>query len=313
MSDNSTCLIEANPDVTGVGIRISVYALVLGGRILTYLIDLLAARDDSKDFRAAVESALTLQGLALLCTAIYQTAARQLSLFHAICCVHLLALLGVTIVSKNTYRGHGPWRTYTNIVISILAICAFVAFDAYIWATAPTFGNQPDCNASTIYVLVGVKLYATSDVFRYIALAAMAIIPAVFILIITCMAPCFLGLWYLHKRHPGTVTTWQTPQYQEPVEDTPYRKLANVVGLTGFSIYAIVSLEQTIMANNVNEEEKQWGFGQVLALFLLIGVANELLNLSLASMDKKQRPEKVPASAEEDEAIEMEDRRRPSV
>ena len=306
MSENSTCLIEANPDVTGIGIRVSVYILVLGGRILTFVIDQLANdKEDATDFRNAVESALTLQGLALLCTAIYQAATQQLSLFHAICCIHILALLGVTIISRNTYRGHGPWRLYANIVISVFTICAFVGFDSYIWATAPTFGSQPECNASTRYVVFGIKIPATSDVFRYIVLASMAIVPAGFILAVTCMAPCFVGLWCLRKRISDGWATTQYPQVEEPPEETWKRKLANIIGLTGFSVYAIVSLEQTIAANDVDSEEKEWGFGQVLALFLFLGVVNELFNLGLASLDKRRIKKKANGSSEEEEAQQM--------
>jgi hypothetical protein len=50
----------------------------------------------------------------------------------------------------------------------------------------------------------------------------------------------------------------------------------------------IVSLEQTISRNDLDPEEKGWTFGQVIAIFLLLGVANELLNVLLASWDRKQ-------------------------
>ena len=48
-----------------------------------------------------------------------------------------------------------------------------------------------------------------------------------------------------------------------------------------------MSLEQTIHRNTLDPEEEAWTFGQVIAIFLLLGVANELLNLVLASWDRK--------------------------
>ncbi|KAJ1549303.1 hypothetical protein HK405_005923 [Cladochytrium tenue] len=294
----STCVIAANPDVTGIGIRASIYALVLGGRILVYLIAQMGGEEgeeEARDFRAAVESALTLQGLALLCTAIYQTSRQQLSLFHAICCVHLLALLGVSITPVNSYGSHGPWRTYGNAAFSLLAILAFVGFDSYVWATAPTFGSQPDCNADTRYVIFGVAIRATNDVFRYIILASFAATAAGFIITITCLACCFVGFWVMRDRL-GPLTTYRSdaPVSEEPaaLNSRAARALANVVLMTGVSIYAIVSLEQTIAVNNVGEEEREWGFGQVLALFLLLGVVNELVNLGLAKLDKRNERRK---------------------
>src|SRR5947209_913742 len=103
--------IQPNPDVTGTGvrtrrlskllfsivtdisqIRASIYALSLGGRIFELVISQIAGAEDCKEFKSAVESALGVQGLALLCTAIYQTFRHNLTLFHAICVIHLLAL-----------------------------------------------------------------------------------------------------------------------------------------------------------------------------------------------------------------------------
>jgi hypothetical protein len=62
----------------------------------------------------------------------------------------------------------------------------------------------------------------------------------------------------------------------------------NKVAYCSFCIYLIVSLEQTISRNDLDPEEKGWTFGQVIAIFLLLGVANELLNVLLASWDRKQ-------------------------
>ena len=60
----------------------------------------------------------------------------------------------------------------------------------------------------------------------------------------------------------------------------------------GFNIYAIVSLEQTISRNHLDDEERDWTFGQILAIFMLLGVANELLNLFLAGLDRKAEERK---------------------
>jgi len=56
----------------------------------------------------------------------------------------------------------------------------------------------------------------------------------------------------------------------------------------GFDIYAIVSLEETISRNHLDPAERDWTFGQLLAIFVLLGVMNELLNLVLASVDRKK-------------------------
>ncbi|KAK1965366.1 hypothetical protein LY78DRAFT_681756 [Colletotrichum sublineola] len=64
------CVIEANPDVTGTGIRASIYALCLASGILKTIIQLTASEKNYTEFCQAINSALQLQGLALLCTAV---------------------------------------------------------------------------------------------------------------------------------------------------------------------------------------------------------------------------------------------------
>jgi hypothetical protein len=325
---NSTvCVIEANPDVTGVGvcadflitstyvltsftkIRASIYALCLGGTIVNYLLRVFSPGDDEAEFSRGVSSALGMQGLALLCTAIYQTFRAELTLFHAICVVHLLALLGMDIISKGRYAGFGPWRLWFFAVIQIISLAAFIAFNVYLWVTAPQFGAQPACNPDTVYVVFGVSIKATSPVFRYIILGTLGAIAAGFILVFTCMLPCICGAWMYRRRRRGDSGLIQKrkcngnwwfqvtrPEYKESEDTEEHEPLygqallnftLNRLAYFGFCIYLMVSLEQTIQRNNLDPEEKGWTFGQVIAIFLLLGVANELLNVVLAKWDRK--------------------------
>ncbi|RDL40991.1 uncharacterized protein BP5553_00970 [Venustampulla echinocandica] len=289
-STNGTavCIIEANPDVSGTGIRVSIYALALGGRILQFLISQIARPEDCREFRSAVDSALGVQGLALLCTAIYQTFRHQLTLFHAICVIHLLALLGISVVSQGQYQGLGPRRVFTIIAITVISGAAFVAFNAYVWATAPTFGSQPDCNSSTVYVVFGVSIPATGPVFRWLIIATLSIIPVGFLIGLTCAAPCIGLLCYLKRKHDlGPMSTWETTPNPSQVENPRVSQWVGMLSMVGFSIYAVVSLEQTISRNNIGEQEREWTFGQILPVFVLLGVVNELTNMFLAHLDRK--------------------------
>ncbi|KAJ5301858.1 hypothetical protein N7508_006721 [Penicillium antarcticum] len=310
---NSTdCVIEANSDVSGVGIRISIYALCLGGSIVSYLLRVFAPGKDQEEFSRGVSSALGMQGLAILCTAIYQTFRGDLSLFHAICVIHLLAVLGMDLISKGRYAGLGPWRLYFFAAIQILALGAFLAFNVYVWTTAPHFGSQPECNKETVYVVFGISIKATSPVFRYIILGTLGAIVASYVLVFTCMLPCLCGFIAHRRRNPGSGNriegqtkrgfNWfvevNRPDYRDGnTDETPealhgqalLRFTLNKAAYCGFCIYLIVSLEQTIQRNDLDPEEKGWTFGQVIAIFLLLGVANELLNVLLASWDRKQQ------------------------
>src|ERR1700710_1290585 len=88
-----------------------------------------------EDFGRSLDSALQLQGLALLCTAIYQTFRNQLTLFHAICVLHLLSLLGLGLTSRKKYGHKGRTRLMVLLGVQMVIACAFSAFVGYIWIT----------------------------------------------------------------------------------------------------------------------------------------------------------------------------------
>ncbi len=73
-----------------------------------------------------------MQGLALLGTAIYETFRHQLTLFHAICVLHLLSLLGLGLVATGKYGKTGMPRWLVLQAIRFLAGAAFTAFTAFV-------------------------------------------------------------------------------------------------------------------------------------------------------------------------------------
>jgi hypothetical protein len=276
---------------------------------VSYLLRVFYPGEDQEEFSRGVSSALGMQGLALLCTAIYQTFRDDLTLFHAICVIHLLAILGMHLVSKGRYTGLGPLRLYFFASIQILALAAFLAFNVYVWVTAPTFGSQPKCNEDTVYVFFGVSIKATSPVFRYIILGTLGTVVAGYAIAFMCMLPCLCWFFMHRRRNPGMgnrveglARGWipwfveiNPPVYLDRVEppgrlhgQALLKYTLNKVAYCSFCIYLIVSLEQTIRRNDLDPEESGWTFGQVIAIFLLLGVANELLNVLLARWDRKK-------------------------
>ncbi|KAK6523314.1 hypothetical protein TWF281_001293 [Arthrobotrys megalospora] len=295
MTMTGNCTIEPNPDVTGLGIRVSIYALCIVSRAIKYIFQPFLGKDEFLEFSSAIDTPLGLQGLALLCTALYQTIGQKLTLFHAICCIHLLALLGVDLYSRGRYTGFGPGRLIVTTVINILAVCAFIAFNVYVWITAPTFGSQPECNSSTVYVVFGVSISATAPIFRYIILATLAVIPACIIVALILMLPCVLCIVACklcsdsdsESGGVGAVATSLNPEPADPCVAATNR-VKYVLANLAFCIYAIVSLEQTISRNNLDVEEKEWTFGQIIAVFLLLGVGNEVVTILLAQVDRRR-------------------------
>ncbi|KAK6080537.1 hypothetical protein SCUP234_05083 [Seiridium cupressi] len=307
MSTNSsqpTCdFIEANPDVTGTGIRVSIYVLCLAAGILKSIIHHITSAENYAEFCQALNSALQLQGLALLCTAIVQTIEQQLTLFHALCVLHLLSLLGFGLVAQRKYEGGGFYRWLVLAFLRVIIACAFVALTAYIWLTAPTFGSQPECNAETIYVVFGVSINATNDVFRYVFLALMASMAVgwVFSMVFAVFfASCCCGGARKSAKRLRDGNT------DVAVLKNVWARVRMLVH-TGINIYMIVTLEQIVERNKIDKtDESAWTFGQILALFVLLGVVVEVINILLPKLDRVAE-----ADSEDDETIELSNRLEP--
>ncbi len=275
------------------------YTLCLASGILKTVIKHFTTVDNYQDFNRSLDSALQLQGLALLFTAIYQTFRTQLTLFHAICVLHLLSLLGFGLTARGRYGTKGRNRRFVVLASQFLIAGAFLAFAGYIWATAPRFGSQPQCNATTVYVVFGVSIRATEVVFRYVILGLMIATVVGTVVGMACfgaVAVCMCGV----RRKDRIVRSDDVAMAGHVLSRIRFEdgkgksaalqsEIVGVVLWTGVNVYAIITLEQTIQRNDLGPEEREWSFGQVLALFMLAGVAVEVLNIFLAKMDTREK------------------------
>jgi hypothetical protein len=221
--------------------------------------------------------------MALLCTSWYQATHNQLTLFHAIVVIHLLALLGVNMASRISSKGVNKVRYFMNSFLVLCAMGTFIGFNVFVWVHAPDFGSQRECNDSVVYVLFGQSIQATNKVFRYIILATLAAPPAGFIIFLLIGAPCWVASCCFYRRHfrdfdsqPTSMTV--KDDASSISEGKRAHEFIRVLVYIAFSIYAIVSLEQMIKRNLVSEEETEWSFGQIIALFLLLGPTVDFMN-----------------------------------
>lgn len=262
----------------------------------------ITSAENHAEFSQAVNSGLQLQGLALLCTAIVETFKRQLTLFHAICLMHLLSLLGFGLAAQGGYEGRGGFglRRWLVLAGARVAIgCAFFALTLYIWLTAPTFGSQPECNAGTLYAVFGVRVHATSDVFRYVILAFMAMMSIAWIINILFSAMlarycCGGGRGRRGAVGGREVALAEGVMRRMRISDPRHKgnavkqQIIELMIHTGVNIYMIVTLEQTVSMNRLDAAEKEWTFGQILALFVLLGVVVEVANILLSKLDEDE-------------------------
>ncbi|KLU86237.1 hypothetical protein MAPG_05254 [Magnaporthiopsis poae ATCC 64411] len=84
------------------------------------------------------------------------------------------------------------------------------------------------------------------------------------------------------RRRRGSGTSYEGP-------DPRISEGLQAVAYAVFSIYAIVSLEQMIERNHLSEEEQEWSFGQVIAIFLLGGTFYELVQVIISGIGTRTR------------------------
>ena len=250
----------------------SVYILALCGPVLTTVLN---SDELSRSFR----SSLGMTGLGLFLTGIIATSKRTMTLFHAICLFHLLCLIGISLIPKGKYYS-GRIGAVVFAFLQQVFICGFMVWDIHLFATAPTYGSQPECNGSIIYVIFGVNVPATSPIFRWLVVAAMGVLlffSMVSVLGMTRGCCSSRGEETGHEaENPG-----EAERHRNPTASAIY-----VIGHLAGSAYIIGMIEIMIKRNKVDHNEFTWTFGQLLAMLMLIGPLIELVSLFLEKIEK---------------------------
>jgi hypothetical protein len=205
-----------------------------------------------------------------------------MSLFHALIVFHLLALVGISFNPRGKYP-MGSIRLLVFTVLHFIAMTSFLAFLIFLFATAPTYGSQPECNASTIYVIFGINIPAVSPIFRCILIASVALILVTLLLVMLTMSGilcCFatMGFFGSHMSRQGSLSE------SEEVGRIPLWRL---IGHLGGCAYIIAMIELMIKRNNAASSGQQWAFGQVISMLMLVGPLIELLALILGRADAR--------------------------
>ncbi|KAI9743097.1 MAG: hypothetical protein M1818_003392 [Claussenomyces sp. TS43310] len=250
MNSTIDCTIQPNPDIIGIGIRISTYILSLAGPLASTLAL-------SQELLDALEGSLGLTGLALFLTTVVSAAQKNLDLFHAICLFHLIALVGVSIRSFGQKKNEdmSVERRAVSLVFYFIVAIGFLVFSIYLFATAPHFGSDSQCNDQVKFVMFGVDIQATNIVFRGIALFTMGL---------SMLGTILAILFYFKSFNEYT-----------PLEGINlYRVIGAIVGRS----YIIAMLELIINRNNLGPGNTTWGFGQLLAMMMLLGPLIQLLS-----------------------------------
>ena len=233
-------------------IRISLYILSILGPTLSHFLR-------SSELSRAFQSSLGVTGLGLFLTTVVYTARNSIDLFHAICVFHLLGLAGITISPKGHYRS-GAARTTIFVTAYMIVAIGYLVWLIYVFATAPTFGEHPECNQQIIYVIFGANIGFTIATLRWLFVAIFASL-----LIWTCFSQV-LVVYYGVSRG-----------LREGSDEKPRGFPPSLLGHWAASAYIICMLELIIQRNSLAPGIGLWTFGQVLAMAMLIGPLIELV------------------------------------
>ncbi|KAF8321468.1 uncharacterized protein EI90DRAFT_2502385 [Cantharellus anzutake] len=310
------CSIEPNPNVSGIGIRVSFY-------VTSTIISLLRFGRGYTELCDALAQGAGVNALALLIVAIVQTVSKKLDLFHALIISHINGYFGIILfVHPLYYRAPPKQLAFYWVTIWILQT-VHSAWAVYLMVNAPRFGPDPECNDSVIYLMLAWKVRVTALWFRALGIAVIGvsnlaalyatpwIIKSIFRLLkgsLTRQAaherdpsfelPYFSGI----NPHPtfDTPTTPYIDQHssQNPgLQPTPQAvanadKVLHFCGALGRLIgtaYGVISLELTVHFNHVQPGENVWNFGQLVAVVILAGNTHQFVRFYL-----KKREEGVP-------------------
>ncbi|KAG8856833.1 hypothetical protein FRB91_000283 [Serendipita sp. 411] len=247
----SSCLIVLNTDIAGIGIRVSMYILALGGPIA-------AVFTSSAQLFRSIERSLAVTGLALLLTSFISVGQGTFDLFHVLCILHLVGLCGFSLRPA-------PRDGKTNRVIQVatygsyfLGLLGFSTFILYVFVTAPRFGANPECNQQIVYVIFGFNVPATNYEFRWLFIGYMIMC------IVAFLIATIFGFVIISKKAVS--------------DEGGIRHLRFVGDIAGRS-YIIAMLELIIRRNNASVDGSNWSFGQILAMMMLIAPIIELVSL----------------------------------
>ncbi|KAI0263827.1 hypothetical protein BC834DRAFT_971181 [Gloeopeniophorella convolvens] len=240
--------IDANADISGVGVRINLYSTV-------GLLAIIPHAPYTEQLSDALYFNAALSFLGLFLAALMQTAQHKLSLFHALFIHHILFVFGSTTTSLGKYgwsRGHAV----TTAVVQSASIIAFGAWSIFLILHIPSFGPQQQCNRAIKYVL----LFVSQD-------SGISFLHSAFVGHVSAMTGLIM-IYFVVTVLPA-MQGKPRPPWQPPFLSLPF------LLLLGNTIYTIVMLELTVQRNFkahggvIDPDPDEWAFGQILSIIMI--------------------------------------------
>ncbi|KAI0320202.1 hypothetical protein OF83DRAFT_1106364 [Amylostereum chailletii] len=259
--------IDANPDVSGIGVRINFY-------LTMWLVSIIPATPWTESLLGTLHNNAGIASLGLLVTAIVQTAQNQLSLYHALFISHILFFFGGSVHPAGSYRWN-PLRITILVVLQIGVTVATLGWSLYVWVHVREFGSQSQCNNSIKYVFFFANVRPTVGWFRRFSMA------------ILILSAIFAGISLIVWGVSTVVMSARLKEFygSEQLADEGVRANTETQNFyiswpsLAAAIYSTVMLELYVKRNKhlLGPEENDWSFGQVLSMVMILGTLNEVM------------------------------------
>ncbi|CAE6489599.1 unnamed protein product [Rhizoctonia solani] len=256
-------LVLANPDISGIGVRVAVYVQV-GLNVLASTL----LQSNLQLTRDAARSSYVLS-LSLILASIAQWRIGGMGLFDALVGVQLATLMTVFMLFNIRY--------INSLGLSInISSTLFLALYTYWGFQTWTFPACPS-NSLTQFVIFGKSVSATNPGLRIFALVVFG-----FVGLITIFAVVLLLAWAAQVWLHGGEVKARNVRVRNNVQRERYgidtgagkSRITSLLPLL-IMIYLVVSTEQLVARNKLSNLD-EWSYGQTLAVVMLLSQLVEM-------------------------------------
>lgn len=287
----ATPCITPNPDIAGIGVRLSVY--------IQASLNLLCALIFAKDGRISnyettiltrTSANLFVTSCSILLAAFIQAGTIRFSVYHALIVLNLswinvfsavlyliigtvnwflVDLTGIGCMVSREEGSDEDAESDTVLFPCIANLCGMGAFGIVVWSKISKFGDQQQCTPLTFLTVFQNDIPVTSSSLHRASLGiySIAAIPFINICVIIFLGVTTAGILYLIFVCLHAIFPRRTPEVRNR-----FLLVMGVMIVASIEILFIADTELMIKrsAGFVKPGESQWSFGQTLAMVMVI-------------------------------------------
>lgn len=304
--------INSNSDIAGIGIRINFYATIL-------LTAITPENDHTDELLDGLYKNSVINGLSLVITAVIQTMQKQLDLYHAIFVMQIIFSLNFVYAygqRRFILSGENDFRMKIFIGFQTLTTVVFTVWLLYVWIKGSNFGSQPTCNHLVKYVLFFADVRATVTWLRVLFIMNLVMTACTLLfrfgaIISEHMEQLREEIHKVTHKLKKRTKEWRIIARTEPQvprepqgsreerereeleeqgsnHDGPVHRFVTLSLV--YAVYGVATLELIAHRNrsNIQPGEDTWGFGQIIAVILLLGSLIDIVVLLRDRYAKKE-------------------------